>query len=241
MEPLGLPRLDPHPNVAQVVYEALKSAIVEQRLASGSRLVESVLAGHFGVSTTPVREAITRLEREGLVSLLPRRGAVVSSFSAADVQEIGELRELLEVHALRRAQESWSSESAGELLALLAEGQAVVDRGEYRGYGRFDQEFHRRIVQASGNRRLVRVFEMMSDQFQMVRFQAVRLPGRPALGHREHEQIAAALAVGAGEEAERLLRAHIRHTVEDVCRFLAEGRERVDAAVFGEAAVDASS
>ena len=229
MEPLGLPRLDPHPNVSQVVYEALKSAIVEQRLASGSRLVESTLAGNFGVSTTPVREALTRLEREGLVSLLPRRGAVVSTFTAEDARDIGELREVLELHAFQRAWARWKAEHSAQLQQLLAEGQEVVDRGDYRGYGRFDQEFHRLIVQASGNRRLIRVFEMMRDQFQMVRFQAVRLPGRPDIGHREHQQIVAALVAGDGEGAERLLRAHIRHTVEDVCRFLSGGQEQSDA------------
>ncbi|MCL5110850.1 MAG: GntR family transcriptional regulator [Chloroflexi bacterium] len=230
MEVPSLPRLDPHPNVSQVVYEALKNAIIEQRLPSGSRLVESTIAGSFGVSTTPVREALTRLEREGLVSLLPRRGAVVTSFNAEDVIELGELREILESYATRRAVERLAPELVADLRRLLAAGERVVASGDQRAYGPIDQEFHRLLVQAAGNRRLARTFAMMNDQFHMVRYQAVRLPGRPAAGHREHVAILAALEAGRGEEAVSLLCAHIHHTVDDLCAALPVAGETQTAA-----------
>ncbi|MCL4465676.1 MAG: GntR family transcriptional regulator [Chloroflexi bacterium] len=216
MQNNALPRLQPHRNLTETVYDALKEAIVEGSLGAGCRLTEGALASSFGVSTTPVREALTRLEREGLVTLLPRRGAMVTSFSVDDIVEAGELRELLEGFALSKGWTRLTSEVIDRLRALVTASIPFVESEDRRAFNRLDVEFHTLIVETSGNKRLIGLFGTLHDQFQMIRLRTVRLDGRPRAAHEEHGLILAALTAGDAREAERLLRAHIRHTAADL-------------------------
>lgn len=216
MEQAGLSKLQPHRNLTETVYDALKGAIIDGSLATGYRLTEASLASTFAVSTTPIREALTRLEREGLVSLLARRGAVVVSFTADDVREVAEVRELLEAFAVRKAIERATPEMLARLRAIVEECQPFVEIRDQRSFNRLDVEFHRLIVQTSGNRRLIRLFEMLHDQFQIIRLRVVQARGRPRVPHGEHVQIMAAIVAGDASEAERLLCWHIRHAASDL-------------------------
>ena len=213
---LCLPRLEAHRNLTETVYEALKSAIVENRLPSGHRLTEVAVASTFGVSTTPVREALTRLEREGLVSLIPRRGAVVRSFAAEDILGIYEIREMLEATATVKAIARRSPSLVEQLGDIVARCGPVVAALDQRGFNRLDVEFHRLIMQACGNPHLLRLYERLHDQFQMIRLRAVFLPGRPETPHAEHQQFLAAFAAGDANAAEQLIRWHIQHTALDL-------------------------
>ncbi len=102
----ALPLLGVRENLAEAVYRVLREAITDGSLPPGERLREIPLARRFGVSTTPVREALRRLEREGLVEINPRRGAVVPRFEPADIAQLYEAREVLECRAVRRAAEA---------------------------------------------------------------------------------------------------------------------------------------
>src|SRR5438093_10646173 len=93
------------PNASEVAFDAIRRAIVAGRLAPGERLREVALAKQLGISATPVREALARLQQEGLVQVEPRRGAVVPRLGTHDIMEVYELRELLEANAARRAAE----------------------------------------------------------------------------------------------------------------------------------------
>ncbi|MCL4464666.1 MAG: GntR family transcriptional regulator [Chloroflexi bacterium] len=216
MELLSLPRVERHLNLTDSVYATLKTAIIENTLAAGSRLTEAALAEQIGVSNTPVREAISRLEREGLVQYLPRRGAVVVSITAEDIREVLEVREVLEAHAIVRALQRRTPGLDRRLAELVAEAEPLVAARDQRGFSRLDMELHRLLVQASGNRRLLRVFENMHDQFLMIRWRAFDVPGRPLAGHLEHKEILAAFLAGDAAEAERRLRWHHQHTRQDL-------------------------
>ena len=220
MERPGLPRLELHRNLTETVYDALKRAIIDGTLAAGHRLTQASLAATFAVSTTPIREALTRLEREGLVCLLPRRGAVVASFSPDDILEVGEVREILEAFAVRKAVERATPEVVSRLGAIVDGCRPFVEARDQRSFNHLDVEFHRLIVQTSGNRRLIRLFDILHDQFQMIRLRTVQVRGRPQIPHGEHQQILAAFAAGDASEAERLLRWHIRHTALDLVNTL---------------------
>lgn len=221
MEPLSLPRLAPHRNLAETVYGALKGAIIENSLPAGYRLTEAAIAASMDVSNTPVREALSRLEREGLVSLVPRRGAVVASFTAEDLLAITEVREALETHAVRKAIARRPSAVEERLAAILEECVPFVAVRDPRGFNRLDVEFHRLLVQASGNLHLQRAFEMLHDQVQVIRWQVFRIRGRPEMPHSEHEAIYAAFVAGDADEAERVLREHVRHAAVDLLNALA--------------------
>jgi len=222
---LKLPRVVEHRKITDTVYESVKIAILDNTLKAGSRLVESSIAAELGVSNTPVREALTRLEREGLVTILPHRGAVVSSFAIEDILEIGEVRELIEAHAIRKAVERRTPEVLAQLQAILDECAPLVEAFDLRSLNRLDVEFHRLIVRASGNRRLIHIFDMLHDQFQVVRWRLAYLRSRPQTTYQQHQQILALFATGDAVEAERHLRRHIQNTTEDLIRVMAENGE----------------
>jgi DNA-binding GntR family transcriptional regulator len=213
---LTLPKVERHLSLTDSVHAMLRAAIVENHLAVGSRLTEASIAAQLGVSNTPVREAISRLEREGLVQHHPRRGAVVASIAAEDVAEVLEIRELLEAHAIGRAIERRTAELEQRLQEVVVACEELVRARELRGFTQLDLEFHRLLVQASGNSRLVRVFETMQSQFLMIRWRVFDLPDRPLAGHVEHKDILAAFLAGDAAAAERAVRWHHHHTKQDL-------------------------
>ena len=221
MELLSLPKVERHLSLTDSVHAMLKTAIIENGLSAGSRLTEAWIAERLGVSNTPVREAISRLEREGLVQYLPRRGAVVISITAEDIREVLEVRELLEAHAIGRAIEKRTPEVEQRLSALVDACEGLVRARDQRGFSQLDMEFHRLLVRTSGNSRLIRVFETMQDQFLMIRWRVFNLPGRPLAGHVEHKEVLAAFLAGDVEAAEKSLRWHHQHTKQDLLTALA--------------------
>src|SRR5438445_2952171 len=118
----GLPTGGARQSLVDIAYEALSEAITSGALLPGTRLREAALARHFTISTTPVREALRRLDREGLVRLSPNRGAIVAEFDLREILDLFEIREVLECRAVRRAagQRSRAVSKAESLLALAA-------------------------------------------------------------------------------------------------------------------------
>lgn len=205
-----------------MVHNALRDAITTGALAPGSRLREIPLSQQFGVSTTPIREAIRRLEREGLVEVNPRRGAIVASVDLRKAADLYELREILECHAARQAAEQEGVDLA-EAERILAEAERIMDLPDQIEFNRLDVQFHRAIASLGGNDQLAEVAERTHRQIQAVRTAcAVSLPGRPRLSHRQHRAIIGALDAGDAERAELLVRAHIRDVRDAVLKVLRE-------------------
>lgn len=208
--------------------EALRRSIVEGEYAPRQRLIEEQLADRLGVSRTPVRQALTMLEAEGLVEIVPNRGAMVCSFSAADVWEIYDLRAVLEGHAARRAA---SRIGAGDLermgeLAREMEGIEPGVSGEHEGETRrlvtCNGEFHGTILRASDNARLERLVQR-TVQVPLV-FKAFFLygPEERVISNHYHRQILRALRQGDGERAEIVMREHVYEGRDFVIRALKE-------------------
>src|ERR1700730_263863 len=137
-------------SLVDIAYVALRDAITSGVLVLGSRLREAQLASHFSISTTPVREALRRLDREGLVRLSPNRGAVVREFNLREIVDLFEVREVLECRAARRAagQRSREVKQAEAVLAVAAKQVTQQDRVEWN---RLEVAFHRAINDLSGN------------------------------------------------------------------------------------------
>jgi len=208
------------PKVATATYESLLERLLKGELKPGQRLLETETAAAMGISPTPVRDAFARLEQDGLVEILPRRGAVVSSFTATDAAELYDLRELLEVHALRGAfARHTGPEEVVELPRLKAislEGEAHTRAGDPMGFNRVDVEFHALLLAMSGNSRLIKLHRLLHNQVQRVRLQTVQLPGRPATAQADHRELVAALEAWDQPLAETILSGHIRRALADL-------------------------
>lgn len=220
----AVPALVRRQSLSTSVYESLRQSITDGVLPPNYRLREIWLARHFGVSTTPVREALRRLEREGLVRISPHRGAVVAGFDLQAAANLYETRELLEVAATRRAAQNVraSFARARQILARMAE---VAEREDQAEFNRLDVELHRAINDEGGNEVLADLAERVHLQIQSIRARAaVHLVGRPVVSHAEHLALLEALQRHDPDETERVIRLHVNGV-----------RDKVLAALRGEA------
>lgn len=209
------------------VHAALRDAIALGVLPPGTRLREVALARHFAISPTPVREAIRRLEREGLVTVLPYRGAAVATLDARGLADLYDIHELLECRAVRLAASSPHPDTR-PLDAILAETEALLRDPEpdEHAFNRLDLHFHRALNELSGNAALARLTEEIHLRIQSIRIHvAGPIQGRPAVSHTQHVAILAAVTAGDPDYAEALARDHIQTVRTAVLRILA-ARER---------------
>jgi DNA-binding GntR family transcriptional regulator len=192
--------------------EALRAAIVEGRLEAGERYSVAQLAERFGVSRTPVREALLVLERQGVVRFERNRGVRVLETTAHDLEEVFELRLLLEVPATRRACELLDDDDLAALDHELGAMSALASEGDEGAFMAHDKAFHEVILRASGNRRLTTIVSQLRDH---VRFRGASTVGRSRDLEAilsEHVAILDALRARDARAAADAMRAHLLET-----------------------------
>jgi GntR family transcriptional regulator, gluconate operon transcriptional repressor len=211
---VNLRRVGPaHEGLGQGIADDLRDAILDGSIPAGASLVEADLAGRFGVSRGPVRDALRDLARQGLVIELPRRGTVVSTISLRDIQEVYEVREGLEIVAVRLAAVRATDADLAPLDERLRELEAAWDRGaDYRVSLALDIGLHRAIVAIPGNRRLAESYERMLVQTQLNAITAAEQnPGlRRGMRKNVHRDILRGLRA---RDADRAVAAVIAHYV----------------------------
>lgn len=191
---------------------ALRAAILGGALAPGSRLGEVELAEQLGVSRTPVREALRRLAADGLVDVLPNRGARVARWTPADLEEIYELRALLESHGAARAATRIAAEELPRLTRLCIDMESCAGRGRGRDLDQLatlNTDFHRRILAAAASPRLGGLMETVVAVPLVLRTFERYSPAalRRSMGH--HREIVAALTAHDPEWAGSVMRSHV--------------------------------
>ena len=204
--------LDGYKPLRDVVFETLRDAIIKQVLKPGERLMEIQLADEMGVSRTPVREAIRKLELEGLVVMVPRKGAYVAGVSMKDIHEVYEVRAALEMLAVSLAAERITDEELDALERQVlreSEAEANADEHSLDNIIYIDSSFHDIIYQAAHNQRLVQFVNILQEQLQRFRAASLSRPGRSKTALEEHKQIVEALAERNGELAAKLAKEHI--------------------------------
>lgn len=206
------------------VYRNLRERILQGSLPPGTRLVEASLAQQLGTSRTPVREAIHRLEQEGLVRPAGRRGVIVAGLDGADVQEIMGLREVLESHAAGLAAIRITGTDLQALERVLRRAERAVRAGDLPSLLRWNTRFHDGIIAASGSRRLRDLINRLSEVILTYRQLTLQVPGLPERSHQEHVAILEALRRRDQEVAETLMRAHIRGKARTLLEALQSGR-----------------
>src|SRR3954454_9847725 len=173
-DPPGAPPGTAQPSAAERVYQHLKRAILEQIHSDGALLTECDIADEVGVSRTPVRAALLRLETEGLVALYPKRGALVLPVSAQEVEDVIEARLLVETHTATRA---WLRRGAlaDGLVPLLEVMRAAHGERDAAAFMLADRAFHQATVDAAGNRILTELYQKLRDRQMRIGIASLRL------------------------------------------------------------------
>lgn len=209
------------------VFERLRRMIVEGEYGPEERLIEEQVAERLGVSRTPVRQALTMLEAEGLVEIQPNKGAMVCSFSVEDVMEVYDLRAVLEGHATRHASGKIDAGQLARLEELATEMEGLsgryADRGEeIRRLVVLNNEFHGTILEASRNRRLGRLVRRIVE-IPLVYKAFFRYGSHErVMSNHYHRQILKALRDRDPERAEIVMREHVYEGRDFVVRALEE-------------------
>lgn len=202
-------KLDSYQPLREVVCETLRSAIRTGTLQPGERLMEIQLAEELGVSRTPVREAIRKLELEGYVVMMPRRGTYVASLSIRDINEVFEIRTSLDSLASGLAAERITSEELEQLERLLVSIGEYIECGDMEKIVETDTQFHDLLYQASRNSRLVGIIFNLRDQLTRFRSISMGHPGRLQETLEEHRRLVEAIAQGDVELAQKAAEKHM--------------------------------
>jgi DNA-binding GntR family transcriptional regulator len=225
--PLVFGELSSRRTMTDVVYEQLKAAIVDLRIPPGEPLREADIAQGLSVSKTPVREALGRLEQDGLVELNSFRSAVVTGYTAGDLREIYELREIIEVTAARSAAGSMSGTGLADLGRIASECARLAGEGGGPELVRLISEFDTVLFDEVKNTRIRAILDNLAAHLARIGRLTTEIPGRVEASVREHAQIYAAIERRDAEQAERFMRQHIRSVRDDQLRALpAPGAER---------------
>lgn len=208
--------------VTDWVYEELKGAIIELRLPPGHPLREAALAEQLGVSKTPIREALSRLEQEGLAEMTSFKGAVVTGYSRKDLLEIYELRELLENSAVRSAAESMSAADLAQLTRICQESRQLKESADAVRLAALISEFDTVLFEQVQNSRIRALIENLRAHLTRIGQLTAEIPGRVQISVDEHERIVEAIAARNPDLAERRMRDHIHSVRDDQLRALSE-------------------
>ncbi|ATW27170.1 GntR family transcriptional regulator [Candidatus Formimonas warabiya] len=198
----------------ELIFQYLREAIVTSRLMPDDHLVEEELAKKLNVSRTPIREAIRKLELEGLVKHSPRRGVIVRKFSTKDAEEIYDLRAVLEGYAASLAAQHIEEKELSKLKALLEVMKEDINKGESFSEMDHHKEWHLALYAASKNQRLEQLLNDYADYLRIFRIISLKLPGRLNETWEEHDRLLKAIELGDGELAERRAREHAARSKE---------------------------
>lgn len=184
-------------------YDVVKDAIINLDVAPGAQLSVTELSERLDVSRTPVREALLKLENDGLVRAVPRVGFFVTQVTKRDLKELFVLRELLESHAAEAAAVQLSDDDLAELDRLYQLSTVAAEKGDCKEFIEYEIKFHQLIVDRCGNQRLVEMMDSLNDLTNRERILSVRVSDNIYQSCREHAELVDALkrrdAAAAGE------------------------------------------
>jgi DNA-binding GntR family transcriptional regulator len=207
LEDIGMPA-----SLADQAYQGLLAAIAEGRLRPGERIRETDLADQLGISRTPIREALQRLAHDGLVRLDARNGASVAELSLGAIQELYDLREILEGSAARFAAQNAKASDRQRLDAIV--GQEGTHLGDPVALARLNKLYHRAICEAANNRYLTSAIATFSTTLLLLGPTTLAAQHRADESHREHWLVVEAITNRDADGAEELMRRHIRRARE---------------------------
>ena len=203
-------------SLEEQVTATLESEILTGKLASGTALTEQSLSVRLGVSRTPIRAALHTLAEEGLINLVPNRGAVVVGVTRDDLIDIYKIRMRLEGLASALAAERISREDLATLRESVELAEFYISRNDTEHLKELDTQFHAIIYRASGNRMLNKTLSELHRNITSYRKMSLAVPGRLERSVGEHREILAAIEAGDVERADKLTSEHVAAALENM-------------------------
>ena len=222
MTPISLgPAAESKP-IREIAYETLKHAIITGDLPAGSRIVETDYAERMHISRTPLREALRKLERDGLVEYMLRRGVIVRAFTIADVEEIYTIRNCLEMLTLPAIIQNATADDIARLRAILNEMDPLTENGDVTALSPRARRFHTELTAISGLKRTIRAIEGQDEYITRFSALSIAKEDRRAAAHQEHHELVNLVEKKDLPGFEALMRKHIERSKETCLRALEE-------------------
>ncbi|WP_460451498.1 GntR family transcriptional regulator [Alsobacter sp. SYSU BS001988] len=209
-------RLERGRQAAPQVFEWLRGSIIDLSLPPGTVLSRADLAQQFGVSSTPVRDALMRLQEEGLVDVFPQHATVVSPIDIRAVNQAHFLRRSLEIETVRTVARAPSGDLAERLGRSVARMQAMFELQDFEGFANEDEAFHRQLFEAAGVPDLWPLVRSRSGHLDRLRRLHLPSPGKGEAILKDHAAVVAAIAAADPDAAEACMRRHLAGTVANL-------------------------
>jgi DNA-binding GntR family transcriptional regulator len=209
------PRVSPDTAVGPQLWQALREWILRGELQPGARLSEVDIAGLFGVSRQPVREAFIKLAEESLLEIRPQRGTYVSRIRVDAVMSARFVREAVEADIVRLVAKQPTKALLADIERLLKEQERVVDGPEPQAFLALDEQFHKALAEAAGQARAWQIIQPLKTQMDRMRYLNARHSSRGPLV-AQHRQVVDAIRAGDADAAETAMRSHLRQILDDL-------------------------
>ena len=218
--------MDEYLPLRDVVFKTLRQGILTGELKPGERLMEIHLANKLGVSRTPIREAIRKLELEGLVTMIPRRGAEVAQITEKSMKDVLEVRKVLDNLSVELACDRITEEEKEMLQSACVDFEDAVKTGDFSMIAKTDVAFHDIIVAATRNIRLSQMVNNLAEQMYRYRFEYIKDSTQHNRLVQEHKEICEGIVSGNKEKALEAIEAHIDNQEIAVLKQIRIDRER---------------
>ena len=225
--------MDAYLPLRDVVFNTLREAILKGDLKPGERLMELQLAAKLGVSRTPIREAIRKLELEGLVLMIPRKGAEVAKISEKSLRDVLEVRRSLEELAIELACQRMTDEEIEQLGERQNDFKNAINKGNAMNIAETDEAFHDVIYLGTGNDKLVQILNNLREQMYRYRLEYIKDADKRQILMVEHEHILKALTLRHIQEAKMAVREHIDNQEITILKNLKEQENDIQRKVPG--------
>lgn len=209
-------------SLEEKVYIELQDAILSESIKKGEALTEISLSEKLGVSRTPVRSALQRLAEDGLIKIVPNRGAVVLGVTKEDILDIYRIRMRLEGLASAMAAEKMTEDMKKKLAETVELSEFYLQKNNTENLKELDTSFHRIIYEASGSRTLARILSDLHLHTKGYRRISLAIPGRLERTTMEHREILNAILAGDAEKADKLTSEHIEHALANMMTAFSE-------------------
>ena len=218
--------MDKYLPLRDVVFKTLRQGILTGELKPGERLMEIHLANKLGVSRTPIREAIRKLELEGLVTMIPRRGAEVAQITEKSMKDVLEVRKVLDDLSVELACDRITDEEKEMLKNACVDFEEAVKTGDFAKIAKTDVAFHDIIVTATRNIRLSQMVNNLAEQMYRYRFEYIKDSSQHARLVQEHEKICQGIITGDKQKALEAIEEHIDNQEIAVLKQIRIDRDR---------------